>query len=218
MQALFSTLREIAGDESEARAEFVRAVSTRLGPVVMRAKEIVGVSISRIPETFAADLIDHYDVLLDGISVERPFKPVPPPAKSPDAHILSESADAAAAAVEAGASGSPVPVPVPQASESSVPAPQASESSSSVPVPRASESSSLAEKRSSAGAAKALASLDDDERLIDNILDEASEPGATADSNMDFFLKDEDSDGSDDEDDDDEYDSNSMGGSTAGLS
>ncbi|KAJ2350989.1 Rho-GTPase-activating protein 8, partial [Coemansia sp. RSA 2618] len=61
MQALFSTLREIAGDESEARAEFVRAVSTRLGPVVMRAKEIVGVSISRIPETFAADLIDHYD-------------------------------------------------------------------------------------------------------------------------------------------------------------
>ncbi|KAJ1754296.1 hypothetical protein LPJ54_007266 [Coemansia sp. RSA 1824] len=216
MQALFSTLREIAGsDESDARSEFVRAVCKRLGPVVMRAKEIVGVSISRIPESFAADLIEHYDVLLAGIDVKRPFKPVPPPAKSThsydsalsaplaETHILSEGAAAAAAAVEANKPTSPVPVL--QTSEShGLPDTSAQPKTSDADV---------VEKRSSVGAAKALASFDDDEKLIDNILDDANEPGATAESNMDYFLKDED----EDEDSDGSDDSDSVDGSTAGI-
>ncbi|KAJ2727305.1 Rho-GTPase-activating protein 8 [Coemansia sp. D1744] len=216
MQALFSTLREIAGsDESDARSEFVRAVCKRLGPVVMRAKEIVGVSISRIPESFAADLIEHYDVLLAGIDVKRPFKPVPPPAKSThsydsalsaplaETHILSEGAAAAAAAVEANKPTSPVPAP--RTSEShGLPDTSAQPKTSDADV---------VEKRSSVGAAKALASFDDDEKLIDNILDDANEPGATAESNMDYFLKDED----EDEDSDGSDDSDSVDDSTAGI-
>ncbi|KAJ2389689.1 Rho-GTPase-activating protein 8 [Coemansia sp. RSA 2611] len=208
LQTLFAVLREIAqGDASEARDEFVRAISRRLGPVIMRSKEIIGVS--RIPELFAADLIEHYDVVLAEIDVARPYKPVPPPAKTSGEgaatpQALRESAAAAAAAVEAQASGSSVPVPrTSQPSESrtsEAPADGASKRSSGLSTAPDSAGTEAADK-------KPPTSFDDDERLIADILEDAK-PGTAADS-MDYFLQDESEDGSDDDDDDE--------GSTAGI-
>ncbi|KAJ2221735.1 Rho-GTPase-activating protein 8, partial [Coemansia sp. RSA 485] len=84
LQSLFYTLnQQVQGDEDEqARKTFIGEVSQRLGPVILRGKDIVGVSVSRVPQVFAADLIEHYDELLAGIEIQRPFKPNARPAKS----------------------------------------------------------------------------------------------------------------------------------------
>ncbi|KAJ2713253.1 Rho-GTPase-activating protein 8, partial [Coemansia spiralis] len=186
MQALFGGLRELAGvDESPARAEFVRAAAKRLGPVVVRGIDIIGAGASRIPESFAADLIEHYDVVLAGIATTRPLPPATPPTKT--------EGDTAAAdpCVAEPSTAATVVEPAEALSK------------------RSSAGSSLGGRRPSAlsgGSARGQASFDEDERLVDNILEGTAERDEVAgDSNMDFFLKDED-DEDDDEDDEDEGD------------
>ncbi|KAJ2157046.1 Rho-GTPase-activating protein 8 [Coemansia sp. RSA 552] len=218
LQLLFSTLRSlIQGEEGPARDEFVRVVSRRLGPVIMRGKEIVGISISRIPESFAADLLEHHDEILAGIEKERPIKPVPPPSKVEEegedrradelaaglasTHILDSSAAAAAAAVQAstGQPSSSGTKPAPAQTDNE---PASSDGGAAKALPEATEASSAPNGATSGkadGGEGAPTSFDEDERLVDGILEDTNEPGTTAESNMDFFLKDEDSDDSDDE-------------------
>ncbi|KAJ1805358.1 Rho-GTPase-activating protein 8, partial [Coemansia sp. RSA 2598] len=100
LQMLFYTLSEqVKGDDdAKARKAFISEVSQRLGPVILRGKDIVGVSVSRVPQIFAADLIEHYDELLAGIETRRPFKPNARPAKSEatneEAHLSQGLANA----------------------------------------------------------------------------------------------------------------------------
>ncbi|KAI8323874.1 hypothetical protein GQ54DRAFT_257379 [Martensiomyces pterosporus] len=240
MQDLFGTLSEqIKDDDSEARTEFLKCVSQRLGPVVMRAKEIVGVSLNRMPENFVTDLIENYDVILAGIETSRPFKPTARPVKSEagdhatgalasglsNAHIsipagpssLAQGASAGASLLAAGAASGSGPTPARSPRTSLEKSASASKRSSLLADGTAERSTGAAEKRASTASAdkrssmlsagdgeaqKPHRSFDDDEVSVGSILEDANEPSATAD-NMDFFLKDEDSDGTDDEDGDD---------------
>ncbi|KAJ2080687.1 Rho-GTPase-activating protein 8 [Coemansia sp. RSA 988] len=228
IKSLFGTLSElIEGDESEAKIEFVKVVSKRLGPVIMRGKESIGISISRIPETFAADLIEHYNVILADIESKRPFKPIPHPPKIADHYEadlttgltnthLDASAAAAAAAVAASVGLGSVSARVSGSGDSNVPNPvadvapdtgrSASKRSSGVSNATDTVTPSSGDKNggplsvpASAGSARAQVSFDEDERLVDNILEGANDVAAGGENSMDYFLKDEDSDGSDDD-------------------
>ncbi|KAI9505286.1 hypothetical protein BX070DRAFT_221833 [Coemansia spiralis] len=183
IQMLFATLSEqIKGDASSEKDEFVKAVSKRLGPVILRGKEIVGVS--RMQETFAGDLIEYYDDILGDIEVKRPFKAIPPPAKDTGEAAESDGPEAHTSKRMSSSS----------ATDASKRASSSSTQSQTVP--------------NSADTLRAHHSFDADERLVDNILEDAAEGH---EDNMDFFLKDEDSDGVDETDDD--LDGSEAGGS-----
>ncbi|KAJ2521526.1 Rho-GTPase-activating protein 8 [Coemansia sp. RSA 1939] len=258
IQTLFGALSEIAkgGESSGDRDGFVKAVSQRLGPVILRGKEIVGVSVSRIPEIFVTDLVENYDDILADIEAKRPIKPIPPPIKNTDADILiqpegtSASAENASLDIPSGGEGGLNSRPGRTSMDTRQQQQQrrSAEGTSSNTPKRISAGSSVSATGSNAGDVSAPAapgtiskrgstsstssnsqqqqqimpnsadtlrsqnSFDVDERLIDNILEDANEVGGEAD-NMDFFLKDEDSDGSNDISDD-ETDSNSVDASS----
>ncbi|KAJ1726452.1 Rho-GTPase-activating protein 8 [Coemansia biformis] len=221
MQTLFGTLHDIvSGDDTAARGEFVRAVSKRLGPVVVRGIEIVGAGASRIPELFAADLIEHYDTVLAKAEATRPFPPALPPVKSEnedESATVRVGAHTAGAASGAAAALADTDGLAPRAASSGGDAGAARLSSEAAEAAskRSSAGSSLAGRRASAlsassslprpapGSARGQVSFDEDERLVDNILEDTNEPGGGGDSSMDYFLKDEDDDASDDEADED---------------
>ncbi|KAJ2464203.1 Rho-GTPase-activating protein 8, partial [Coemansia sp. RSA 2322] len=96
IQVLFGTLSEQVGsDENKSgRDQFVKAVSQRLGPIILRGRDIVGVGVSRIPEMFVTDLIEHYDVILADIETHRPFKPCLRPAKTEADNAVETLAEA----------------------------------------------------------------------------------------------------------------------------
>ncbi|KAJ1886287.1 Rho-GTPase-activating protein 8 [Kickxella alabastrina] len=188
LQTLFFTLSEQVKDDTdvEARKAFIRDISMRLGPVILRGREIVGVSVSRVPQIFATDLIEHYDELLGGIDVQRPVKLSVRPNKGDIAYEGSQLAhDMDQAHLTSGASANATAV--------------------------ASSRLQLAVTPNTSDTVKTHPSFDDDEMLIDNILEE-TDGAAAGEDNMDFFLKDEDSDGTDDEDGDNEDDDAVDGG------
>ncbi|KAJ2600391.1 Rho-GTPase-activating protein 8 [Coemansia sp. RSA 1721] len=238
LQSLFYTLnQQVQGDEDkQARKTFIGEVSQRLGPVILRGKDIVGVSVSRVPQVFAADLIEHYDELLAGIEIQRPFKPNARPAKSettnedgrlardldhtrlsgasPTMPISATTVvDSAAVAVKS-SSGKAI---TPRASLD-VPA-SASKLSSAISTRSASNANDVSASNnrtsmSSTGSRptqaltpvtsetqKTHTPFDDDELLVNNILGEANDADAAAGSseNMEFFLNDEESDGTGDD-------------------
>ncbi|KAJ2706958.1 Rho-GTPase-activating protein 8 [Coemansia sp. IMI 203386] len=238
LQSLFYTLnQQVQGDEDEqARKTFISEVSQRLGPVILRGKDIVGVSVSRVPQVFAADLIEHYDELLAGIEIQRPFKPNARPAKSettnedgrlardldhtrlsgtsPTMPISATTVvDSAAVAVKS-SSGKAI---TPRASLD-VPA-SASKLSSAISTRSASNANDVSASNnrtsmSSTGSRptqaltpvtsetqKTHTPFDEDEQLVNNILGEANDADAAAGSseNMEFFLNDEESDGTGDD-------------------
>ncbi|KAJ1939710.1 Rho-GTPase-activating protein 8, partial [Linderina pennispora] len=185
LQVLFATINEqIQGDVSPEREEFVRAVSQRLGPVILRAHEIVGVTVNRLPEHFARDLIENYDVILANIQIERPTKPTEQPIKT---HEDVDELTRNIASMDTGAAGG---------SAAAVAGPSAMASPRvSLEKPRASLSADDAQKTKR--------SFDDDEISVDSILEDTNDANHNSES-MDYFLKDEDSDGTDDDDDDDD--------------
>ncbi|KAJ2879198.1 Rho-GTPase-activating protein 8 [Coemansia aciculifera] len=240
IQVIFGVLNEqIQGDQdSVARDQFVKAVSQRLGPIILRGREIVGVGVGRLPESFVADLIEHYDVVLANIETQRPMRPCARPIKTemvdataPD-EIVTTSSRRSGLEEENGGEGSTrgTSSSKPAASNASLDAEAAAAAAAVAASKRLSAVSShsvadqSAGKRASVASAggrsamtmpnsastqKSHASLDEDELLVDDILEEARDnSGAGGDvagdgeDNMDFFLKDEDSDGTDDEDDD----------------
>ncbi|KAJ2333571.1 Rho-GTPase-activating protein 8, partial [Coemansia sp. RSA 2673] len=87
---LFGTLSEQVGsDENKSgRDQFVKAVSQRLGPIILRGRDIVGVGM------FVTDLIEHYDVILADIETHRPFKPCLRPAKTEADNAVETLAEA----------------------------------------------------------------------------------------------------------------------------
>ncbi|KAJ2777685.1 Rho-GTPase-activating protein 8 [Coemansia javaensis] len=204
MQALFGALHEMAGDDATpGRADFVRAVSKRLGPIIMRGSELVGAGANRVPESFTADLIESYDAILAGMDPKRPVQPAPPPPKTAedDAHLPVSAAAASSSSSAVAATADPAGAPDAASKRSSgAPALAASLSASSLPRP--------------AGAAP-HASFDEDERLVDGILEGTDETAAAAaaagENNMDYFLKDEDDDDDDDGTDDDCSDGSARG-------
>ncbi|KAJ2776839.1 Rho-GTPase-activating protein 8 [Coemansia interrupta] len=236
LQDLFYTLNvQIKGDEdAESRGAFIKEVSRRLGPVILRGKDIVGVSVSRVPQTFAADLIEHYDELLAEIDIPRPFKPTAKPVKSESvnedsSHHVRNSDQARTSVNEASSSGvsGRAGAQTPRASLD-VPASTSKRSSAnSIKSGNAENTTagangrvSMSSNRSHSHQAvtpntsdtlKTQTSFDEDEQLIDNILGDSSKAGADGDgtSNMDYFLNDEESDGTDDDDDSDGEDGNS---------
>ncbi|KAJ2452882.1 Rho-GTPase-activating protein 8 [Coemansia sp. RSA 2336] len=200
MQELFKVICEsMAGDEDEKRrAGFVQEMGRRLGPVVMRGRE-AGMGGGRVQELLVADLIEHYEDTLGAVEAERPCKPVPrPAAKLTEDVSLDKLTIGAAAAAEAAETHNALSgLPVPRNRSSDDTAKQESAS------PEADEQ---AGKRDS-GASKKQASFDEDARLVDDILEEAgqeTEAAAPSSSNMDYFLKDEESDGSEEESEDSE--------------
>ncbi|KAJ1765333.1 Rho-GTPase-activating protein 8 [Coemansia sp. RSA 1843] len=241
IQTLFATLSEqTKGGSTNERDSFIKSVSKRLGPVILRGKEIVGVSVSRIPEIFVADLIENYDEILADIEAKRPFKPIPPPIKNTEADIQPESSSAVGGSElppkteallvqprssrtsidakqqqQLSVGGASSTTPKRLSANSSVSATGSNTGDVSAPTPaskRGSTSSTSSNSRqivpSSADTLRAQNSFDVDERLVDNILEDANEAGGE-ENNMEFFLKDEDSDGSDN-DTDNETDSNSI--------
>ncbi|KAJ2742245.1 Rho-GTPase-activating protein 8 [Coemansia sp. BCRC 34301] len=211
MQVIFGVLTEqVKGDESSiAREQFVKAVSQRLGPIVLRGRDIVGVGVGRLPETLVTDLIEHYDVVLGGIETNRPFKPCARPIKTesieagPSSHGAEEEPEAMPRALletAAAAAAEAVVAAKRPSAASSHSADQAVGKRSSVGSASGGERSAMA---NSAGTHKSHALLDEDEQLVDDILEEARDNN-NGEDNMDFFLKDEDSDGTDDDDDDDD--------------
>ncbi|KAJ1933748.1 Rho-GTPase-activating protein 8, partial [Linderina macrospora] len=207
LQVLFGTINEqIQGDVTPEREEFVRAVSQRLGPVILRAREIVGVTVNRLPEHFARDLIENYDVVLANLQIERPAKPTVQPAKpQEDVGELTRSM----ANMNAGGSV-PVGVAGPSAMASprtSLEKPRMSLSADDAKIKSVNASNRVSTSSSlhvpADDAQKAKPSFDDDEVSIDSILEESNDANHNSES-MDFFLKDEDSDGTDDDEDSDE--------------
>ncbi|KAJ2890583.1 Rho-GTPase-activating protein 8, partial [Coemansia aciculifera] len=221
MQVIFGVLSEqTKGDDNAVgREQFVKAIGQRLGPIILRAREVVG----RLPELFVADLIDHYDVVLGGIETQRPIKPCARPIKTesiigvgssgrghdvPEEPIttsralLETEAAAAAEAVVATNRASAV------SSHSVADQAAAGKRASVASTTGEQQSATVAAVNSAGGAQKSQhASLDEDELLVDDILEEARDNkggGGGGEDNMDFFLKDEDSDGTDDDNDDDE--------------
>ncbi|KAJ1643604.1 Rho-GTPase-activating protein 8 [Coemansia asiatica] len=258
LQTLFYTLSEQAkGDEDvQARKTFISEVSQRLGPVILRGKDIVGVSVSRVPQIFAADLIEHYDELLAGIDTQRPFKPNARPAKSEAANEDSQlsrglehtrfsgtsptmpiSADTVVDAAVAATSmvKSSLGTAVTPRASLDVPANNASKRSSAMSARsssnandagisnnRASTSSNgngstqqaLTPAASETQKTHTTTPFDDDERFVNNILNETNDSDIAAGNgdNIEFFLNDEESDGTDYDDDDDNSDDNDDNG------
>ncbi|KAJ2557400.1 Rho-GTPase-activating protein 8 [Coemansia sp. RSA 1933] len=243
IQTLFYTLNEQAkGGSANERDAFIKSISKRLGPVVLRGKEIVGVTVSRIPEIFVADLIENYDDILAGIEARRPFKPIQPPIKitEPDAQPGgSSSADLRPNVGERGSQsrssrpssldakqrrstdgGPSLSTPKRLSATSNVSAAGSNAGDVLVPPTPASKRGSTSSTSShtqqqqqivpnSADTLRTQNSFDVDERLVDNILEDANEATSGEQGDMEFFLKDEDSDGSDDDYDED-TDSNSI--------
>ncbi|KAI9467545.1 Rho-GTPase-activating protein 8 [Coemansia sp. RSA 989] len=203
MQELFKVICEaMAGDEDgERRAGFVQEIGRRLGPVVMRGRE-AGMGGGRVPELLVADLLEHYEDTLGTVEPERPCKPVPRPATTKlaeDVSLDNLSIEAAAAAEAAEAH---------KATSSGLPVPRHRSSGDRTKEPESAGPEAATEQASSkrdSGASKKQASFDEDARLVDDILEEASQEAEVAvpnSSNMDYFLKDEESDSSDEDSDD----------------
>ncbi|KAJ2685400.1 Rho-GTPase-activating protein 8 [Coemansia spiralis] len=226
IQVIFGVLSEqIQGNEDlAARDQFIKAVSQRLGPIILRGREIVGVGVGRLPESFVADLIENYDVVLANIETQRPIKPCARPIKTEmvEATAPEEFVPGRPDEKDRASASSSRPV----ASKSSLDMEAAAAAAAVAAAKRLSATSSHSAadqsvgKRASVASAggrsamtmpntastqKSHASLDEDELLVDDILEEARDNGtAGAEDNMDFFLKDEDSDGTGDDDDDEE--------------
>ncbi|KAJ1661130.1 Rho-GTPase-activating protein 8, partial [Coemansia sp. RSA 1836] len=223
IQVLFGVLSEqIKGDEnSAAREQFVKAVSQRLGPIILRGREIVGVGVGRLPETLVTDLIEHYDVVLAGIETRRPIKPCARPIKSesavdagPSSRRAEEDPEATSRALLETAAAAAAEAVVATKRSSAVSSHSAADQAvgKRASVGSTSGGGGQSAMSNSAGTQRSHASLDEDELLVDDILEEARDSnggdggggGGGGEDNMDFFLKDEDSDGTDDEDDDEE--------------
>ncbi|KAJ2719152.1 Rho-GTPase-activating protein 8 [Coemansia sp. Benny D115] len=245
LQTLFFTLSELVRDvdDKEAKNAFIKNISQRLGPVILRGRDIVGVSVSRVPQNFVTSLIEHYDELLGGIETKRPIKPCARPIKTESSlgdatsQITRGLENTRVSQPHASGTSNNVSLSAPvstAATAAAVTSPAAATPRASLEVPM---NNSLS-KRSSAGSAlggvvsgsgkrestassagsnsqplltpntsdtlKTHTSFDDDAQLVDNILEDTN--GGDGENNMDFFLKDEDSDGSDDLDDDDDDD------------
>ncbi|KAJ2828095.1 Rho-GTPase-activating protein 8 [Coemansia sp. 'formosensis'] len=221
LQVIFGVLNEqIQGDEDPAaRDQFVRAVSQRLGPIILRGRDIVGVGVGRLPELFVSDLIEHYDVVLAGIDTQRPMRPCARPIKTEmvEATAPEETGPSKGEAEESGADHA-IATKASLDSEAVAAAAAVAAAKRSSAVSSHSVADQSVGKRASVASAsgrsamtmpnssstqKSHASLDEDELLVDDILEEARDNNNNED-NMDFFLKDEDSDGTDDDDEEQE--------------
>ncbi|KAJ2814928.1 Rho-GTPase-activating protein 8, partial [Coemansia furcata] len=222
LQAIFGVLNEqIQGDEDPAaRDQFVRAVSQRLGPIILRGRDIVGVGVGRLPELFVSDLIEHYDVVLAGIDTQRPMRPCARPIKTEmvEATAPEETGPSKSEMEESGSADHAIATKASLDSEAAAAAAAVAAAKRSSAVSSHSVADQSVGKRASVASAsgrsamtmpnssstqKSHASLDEDELLVDDILEEARDNNNNED-NMDFFLKDEDSDGTEDDDDDEQ--------------
>lgn len=175
MQGLFGSLHRLIqeDEDGERKSEFVKAIGQRLGPVVVRGKE----STQRMAESLVVDLILHYDQVLDGIKVQRVSKPCAKPSKQPE----TEKEE--------------------QKQEKQLPAVSSEQLASGAVVAEAIMSAKPKEEEEDIQKLTAdtqKSTLDDDEQLVDDILGgSGSKEGGGEGEDMDYFLKDEDSDDSD---------------------